>query len=102
MTINNREFVEAIGRNPGEELQHSHLYLCVEQPSDIAAACGLGARSGYLPMCRYGWNRSDGEGYSIFRGHTGARGLCRTCLKRAEAGLPGVKAKPGSHKTKWI
>lgn len=95
-------YVEAIGRNPGEERQHSHLYVEVSAPTDVAARVGLGARTGYLPMCRYGWNRSDGESFSIFRGHSGARGLCRFCQRRRDAGLPGVQSKPDSHKTKWI
>lgn len=82
-------YVEAIGRNPGEEKQHSHLYAEYENGD-------------YLPMCRYGWNRSDGSRLSIFRGHRGARGLCKTCDKRRAAGLPGVESVPGSHKTKWI
>lgn len=96
------DYVEAIGRNEGEDKQHSHLYVLVSQPTDVAAMVGLRARTGYLPMCRYGWNRSDGEGFSIFRGHRGARGLCKICQKRLAAGLPGVESKPGSHKTKWI
>lgn len=81
-------YVEAIGRNEGED-RISHLYVEIG-PQD------------YLPMCRNGWNRSDGEGFSIFRGHSGKRGLCKTCEKRRAAGLPGVEAKPGSHKTKWL
>ena len=81
-------YVEAIGRNPGEELQHSHLYAELEDHS-------------YLPMCIYGWNRSDGEGFSILRGWSGAKGLCTTCHKRREAGLPPVEDGRG-HKTKWI
>lgn len=85
------KYVEAIGRNPGEELQHSHLYVQVSE-NPVA----------YLPMCRNGWNRSDGEAFSIFRGHRGARGLCKNCAKRAAAGLPGVESVPGSHKTKWL
>ena len=96
------EYVEAIGRNPGEELQHSHLYKKVSTPTDVAALSGLGARTGYLPMCRYGWNRSDGGGFSILRGHTGARGLCKICDKRSRANLPGIESRPGTHKTKWI
>lgn len=83
------EYVEAIGRNPGEEKQHSHLYA-------------LDDRGDYTPMCVYGWNRSDGERFSIFRGHSGSKGLCKTCLKRAQHNLHGVEAKENSHKTKWI
>lgn len=95
-------YVEGIGRNPGEEKQHSHLYVEVGEPTDVAALTGLGARTGYLPMCRHGWNRSNGAGFSIFRGHRGDRGLCKVCEKRRGAGLPGIEAKPDSHKTKWI
>lgn len=93
-------YVEAIGRNPGEEKQHSHLYVEINEPA--SAIVGLGTRTGYLPMCRKGWNRSDGAGFSIFRGHRGARGLCKVCARRAAANLPGIEAKPGSHKTKWL
>lgn len=102
MNIAGKDYVEAIGRNTGEDLQHSHLYVLLQQPSDVAAATGMGACSGYIPMCRFGWNRSDGASFSIFRGHSGRRGLCKTCFKRAEAGLPPVESKPGSRKTKWI
>lgn len=82
-------FVEGMGRNEGEEKQCSHLYAYFDDNS-------------YLPMCRKGWNRSDGEAFSIFRGHVGARGICKTCQKNKDAENPGVEAKQGSHKTKWI
>jgi hypothetical protein len=42
------------------------------------------------PMCRYGWNRDDGTSYSIWRGNYGDAGVCRICLRRAQAGLPPV------------
>jgi hypothetical protein len=73
-----------MGRNPGEQFGRSHLYHIETE----------------LPMCGYGWNRNDGHGYSIFRGHTGSKGLCKICQKRAAKGLPGVEEWP--HKTKWI
>lgn len=84
------KYIEAVGRNVAEMEGHSHLYTIDTN--------GLPE----LPMCRYGWNRSDGERFSILRGWRGGRGLCRICERRAEAGLPGVECKPGSHKTKWI
>jgi hypothetical protein len=93
-------YVEAIGRNPGEELLCSHLYAEVSEPTDVASHALLGARTGYLPMCVYGWNRSDGAGFSIFRGHTGARGLCKICEKRAKAGLSPIET--ANRKTKWM
>ncbi len=95
-----RVFVEAIGRNPGEEFQCSHLYEEISDPTDVAAISHLGARTGYAPMCIYGWNRSDGAAFSIFRGHTGARGLCRICERREKLNLPSLK-EGAPHKTKW-
>jgi len=97
-----KEYVEAIGRNPGEEKKHSHLYLKISEPIDIASMAHLGATTGYLPMCLYGWNRSNGEAFSIFRGHSGTKGLCKICKKRAEQDLPGIEARSNSHKTKWL
>ena len=41
-----------------------------------------------LPMCKHGWNRT--EGYSIWRGNIGRKGICKTCSKRAGQGLDGV------------
>ena len=45
-----------------------------------------------LPMCQWGWNRKE-YGYSIWRGNVGDKGICKTCLRRAKAGLDGVKCK---------
>lgn len=45
------------------------------------------------PMCRRGWNRRDGEGYSIFRNNVGNKGICKVCIRRAKLGLKGVEAK---------
>lgn len=82
-----KDYIEAIGRNPGEELQHSHLYLIEGED--------------YFPMCIYGWNRSDGNRLSIFRGHRGGRGLCSICQKRRAADLPPYR-DGAPHKTKWL
>lgn len=83
------KYIEAIGRNPGEEYQHSHLYAVSDKYD-------------HAPMCIYGWNRSDGNALSIFRGHTGARGLCKICERRANAGLPPIPSEKAQHKTKWL
>ena len=53
-----------------------------------------------LPMCVRGWNRSNGKGYSIFRGNIGRAGICYICLRRALAGKDGVSSR--ERKTKWI
>lgn len=50
------------------------------------------------PMCRRGWNRSDGEGYSIFRNNVGEKGICKVCMRRAKLGLKSVGAKENPQK----
>lgn len=54
-----------------------------------------------FPMCGYGWNRSDGHGFSIFRDAPGTEGNCKLCRKNVAAGkLPVFDGFP--HKTRWI
>lgn len=53
------------------------------------------------PMCGYGWNRSDGERFSIFRGSPGTEGGCKVCRRNVAAGkAPVTDGFP--HKTKWL
>lgn len=54
-----------------------------------------------LPMCGYGWNRSNGTRLSIFRGSPGTEGDCRLCARHVALGRPPLD-KPWPHKTKWI
>ena len=56
---------------------------------------------GLWPMCGYGWNRSDGDRLSIFRGSPGTEGRCKLCRKNVAAGKPPVK-DGFPHKTKWL
>lgn len=42
------------------------------------------------PMCHYGANRDNGDGFSIWRGNVGKRGVCKICMKRARAGLDHI------------
>ena len=89
MIINSKEYVTGMGRNEGEDNLVTHLYEgSYESPGS--------------PMCRFGWNRSNGAAYSIFRNNISNKGICKTCQKRAEKGLPSVPAVEGSHKTKWL
>lgn len=53
------------------------------------------------PMCDYGWNRSNGDRFSIFRGAPGTEGDCRICSRRVRKGLPPV-LEARAHKTKWF
>jgi hypothetical protein len=45
------------------------------------------------PMCRRGWNRDNGQAYSIWRNNIGEKGICLICLRRAQKGLDGVDPK---------
>lgn len=56
---------------------------------------------GLLPMCGYGWNRSDGERFSILRGSPGTEGDCKRCRANVRAGRPPVRGG-WPHKTKWL
>lgn len=50
------------------------------------------------PLCRRGWNREDGFGYSIFRNTYDVD--CKVCLRRKAKGLKGIE--PKQRKTKWL
>ncbi len=51
------------------------------------------------PMCARGWNREDGQSYSIFRNsRTGE--LCKICTRRAALDKPAIP--PMNRKTKWL
>ena len=53
-----------------------------------------------LPMCVRGWNRSDGDGYSIFRNNVGDAGICKICMRRALANKKGVESR--KRRTRWL
>lgn len=76
------------GSDRNEEHALTHTYAMISD-------------GGLLPMCGYGWNRSGGTRYSIFRGSPGALGDCKLCLNNIAAGKPPV-ADGFPHKTKWL
>ena len=80
------DIVEGMCRNE-QHAARSHLYASVDGE--------------LVPMCGYGWNRSNGFGFSIFRGHQSMRGTCKLCLRNLAAGKPPVK-DGWEHETKWI
>lgn len=45
------------------------------------------------PMCARGWNRDEGQSYSIWRGNISDGGICAICQRRVNAGLPPVPYK---------
>ena len=53
------------------------------------------------PMCGYGWNRSDGNSFSIFRSEYGTEGKCKLCRKNLRQGKKAL-TNPFPHKTKWL
>jgi hypothetical protein len=53
------------------------------------------------PMCKFGWNRSDGSSFSIFRGPPGTEGDCALCRNNIKLGRPPV-TNGWLHKTKWL
>ena len=53
------------------------------------------------PMCGYGWNRSDGTAFSIFRGSPGTEGDCIICQRNVRFGRRPLH-EGWLHKTKWL
>lgn len=53
------------------------------------------------PMCGYGWNRSDGDAFSIFRSMPGSEGDCKLCRKNVAAAKPPL-FDGFPHKTRWL
>ncbi|MGI9485433.1 MAG: hypothetical protein ACR2RF_06035 [Geminicoccaceae bacterium] len=84
--MSEREFVEGMCRND-QDAARSHFYERVD--------------GDYWPMCGYGWNRSDGHAFSIFRGHRSMRGTCKICLRNIAADKPSLK-EGWEHPTKWL
>lgn len=76
------------GRDRNNEYALSHTYA-------MTAAGAL------FPMCGYGWNRSGGARFSIFRWPPGSEGRCKLCAKNVASGKrPNHRGMP--HKTKWL
>ena len=72
-----------------------------EYPSQVKSHTYAEVGGELYPMCGYGWNRSNGYGFSIFRGALGTEGNCKTCQKRLRQGrLPFMDGWP--HPTKWL
>lgn len=84
MNISGREYITGLDRND----QHlvSHLYYGkFSDPGD--------------PMCVRGWNRCDGQDYSIFR-NCGQDRICKVCLRRAAQKRDPVPSR--ERKTRWL
>lgn len=77
-----------VGSDRNEEYALTHTYAQMENGD-----C--------WPMCGYGWNRSGGEAFSIFRGAPGTEGDCKICMKNVTNKRPPMK-DGWKHKTKWL
>lgn len=53
------------------------------------------------PMCGFGWNRSGGESFSIFRGAPGTEGDCKVCRRNVAEGRPPLM-DGFPHRTRWL
>lgn len=82
------KYIEGMDRNDQHKIV-SHIYA---YKKDIHKIEG--------PLCARGWNRNNGEGFSIFRGNASDAGTCKICLKRMQAHLAPVPPEP--RKTRWI
>jgi hypothetical protein len=85
MEINGKKYV--VGQDRNDDTIVSHLYR------------GTFAEPGQ-PMCLRGWNRSGGEGYSIFRDAVTNNKVCRICMRRAKEGKEPMPSR--KRKTKWL
>lgn len=91
VTLTIENYREGIDRNKGCEGHYpkvSHTYAMMSDGE-------------LWPMCGYGWNRSNGERFSILRQVPGSRGACKICAKRIVAGKPPV-LDGFKHKTRWL
>lgn len=68
-------YILGLERTPGAENRFmSHIYQgTFSEPGD--------------PLCPKGWNRDNGESYSIWRNNLG-RGICGNCMRKLLKELP--------------
>lgn len=74
---------------------------CRNDPNAMSHTYAMMSDGELWPMCRYGWNRSDGESFSIFRGSPGTQGACILCARNVAAKKPPIY-KGSTHKTRWL
>jgi hypothetical protein len=74
---------------------------CRNNENALSHTYAMTADGELWPMCGYGWNRSDGDRFSIFRSAPGSEGDCKLCRKNVAAGKqPVFDGFP--HKTRWL
>ncbi len=75
--------------------------LCRNEDRALSHTYAMMSNGDLYPMCGYGWNRSDGHGFSILRQEPGTQGDCKLCGKNVAAGKEPVY-DGFDHKTKWL
>lgn len=85
LTINGREWLTGVCRQGRGFKKKTHLF-----DGDFSDPG--------LPMCAKAWNKY-GE-YSIWRNNVSDVGYCKTCVKRATAGLKGMSFNEHTESTK--
>jgi hypothetical protein len=82
---NKRRYVVGACRNSPEARTHTYVY---DTNGDL------------WPMCEYGWNRGDGDSFSILRSPGSHSGCSLCCRAVAQAQQPVLV--PRGHKTRWL
>lgn len=83
------------------KVSYYRLGQCRNNPNATTHTYAQMEDGSLFPMCGYGWNRSDGQRFSIFRGYPGSQGDCLVCIKNVAAGAPPV-FDGFPHKTRWL
>jgi hypothetical protein len=71
------------------------------EPNALAHTYAMMSSGNLWPMCGYGWNRSNGARFSIFRSSPGTEGDCKLCAKNVAADKRPMH-RGFAHKTKWL
>lgn len=79
---------------------------CRNDPGKNASHTYMEVDGELYPMCGYGWNRSDGQSFSILRGPPGTEGSCKLCQSNLRASNLRADKRPvmngWPHPTKWL
>ena len=84
-----------------ESIKFIQAGVCRNAPEARTSHTYADNGNGLWPMCGYGWNRSDGEAFSIFRSAPGTEGDCKLCRKNLRNNKPPT-TDGWPHKTRWL
>lgn len=92
---------ETEAKPPAARVEDYRSGSCRNEQYALSHTYAMMDDGGLRPMCGYGWNRSDGTRFSIWRGSPGTEGDCKLCRKNVASMKPPV-ADGWPHKTKWL